>query len=166
MSVLRRHFRPNQICFITSVTHDRRPILVDNADLFWSVIERVQSALPFDLYAWVLLPDHVHLLMGSPRGDFSVLMQRVKVSFSERYRRRNELRRGQVWQPRFWDHIVRDEVDLARHADYIHYNPVKHGLASDPFQWLHSSLRRDAQGVERRRDWMQIQKIAGREFGE
>ncbi|MFO7909878.1 MAG: hypothetical protein R6U42_07695 [Halomonas sp.] len=45
-----------------------------------------------------------------------------------------------VWQPRFWDHIIRDEVDLESHLHYIHFNPVKHGYVEDPKDWRHSSL--------------------------
>jgi putative transposase len=44
------------------------------------------------------------------------------------------------WQKRFWDHIIRDEEDLAQHLDYIHYNPVKHGLVTRPEEWQHSSF--------------------------
>jgi putative transposase len=47
-----------------------------------------------------------------------------------------------VWQPRFWEHVIRDESDLQRHLDYIHYNPVKHGLVSRPIDWKFSSIRK------------------------
>ncbi len=52
------------------------------------------------------------------------------------------------WQPRFWDHVIRDEVDLERHFDYIHWNPVKHGFVQNPEDWQESSYRHWAkQGV-------------------
>jgi putative transposase len=51
------------------------------------------------------------------------------------------MKSGQVWQNRFWDHILSDQEDLNRHIDYIHYNPVKHGLTDDPLEWEHSSFR-------------------------
>lgn len=44
------------------------------------------------------------------------------------------------WQKRFWDHIIRDECDFERHLDYIHYNPVKHGLVTKPEDWPHTSF--------------------------
>ena len=47
-----------------------------------------------------------------------------------------------IWQPRFWEHVIRDEGDFRRHLDYIHYNPVKHGLVSAPAAWPYSSFRR------------------------
>jgi len=66
-------------------------------------------------------------------------MRRVKLSFSANYRKRLGFREGRVWQYRFWDRIIRDEEELNRHTDYIHYNPVKHGLSQSPFEWQFSS---------------------------
>jgi putative transposase len=54
-------------------------------------------------------------------------------------------RRAGLWQPRFWDHLIRDPDDLARHIDYIHYNPVKHGLVPRPGEWPLSSFHRFVQ---------------------
>ena len=68
---------------------------------------------------------------------------------------------------RFWDHVIRDENDMNSHLDYIHYNPVKHGLVDDPFDWKDSSIH----GYHRRglyeRDWGVSREIdfVG-EFGE
>lgn len=47
-----------------------------------------------------------------------------------------------VWQRRFWEHMIRDEQDYAAHLDYIHFNPVKHGVAADAYGWPHSSFHR------------------------
>lgn len=47
-----------------------------------------------------------------------------------------------IWQRRFWEHRIRDETDFAHHVDYIHYNPVKHGLVSRPVDWPYSSIHR------------------------
>jgi putative transposase len=47
-----------------------------------------------------------------------------------------------LWQRRFWEHTIRNEADYERHVDYIHYNPVKHGLVQTPADWPHSSLHR------------------------
>lgn len=56
------------------------------------------------------------------------------------YRKSHGIRTGRIWQNRFWDHIIRDEDDLRRHVDYIHFNPVKHGIEKSPFEWKHSSV--------------------------
>ena len=110
---------------------------------------------PFVTVAAVLLPDHLHVIWTLPHGDadYSGRLQAVKAHFtsewlkldgkecdvSEGYQRQR--RRG-VWQPRFIEHTIRDEQDLLQHADYIHYNPVKHGYAQSPKDWPWSSFRR------------------------
>jgi putative transposase len=58
-----------------------------------------------------------------------------------------------VWQRRFWEHTIRDESDLVRHIDYIHHNPVKHGLALRVGDWPHSSFRRYVKAGVLAKDW-------------
>jgi putative transposase len=67
------------------------------------------------------------------------MMHNFKITYSRYYR--NMFGSGRIWQNRFWDHIIRDELDLNRHIDYIHYNPVKHDLESNPFLYQQSSLK-------------------------
>lgn len=68
-------------------------------------------------------------------------MHSLKPSFTKAYKRAIGFTgRMNFWQMRFWDHIIRDEVDLQRHLDYIHYNPVKHGWVAKPEDWPHSSF--------------------------
>lgn len=140
MSKLIRHYSPGQIYFITSVTHNRERILVENSDMFWAGIEKVKKDTSFELSAWVIMPDHFHFVLDPLESDLSSVMKRIKLAFAYRFRKSKGLYRGQVWQSRFWDHIIRDDNDLSRHLDYIHYNPVKHGLVSSPFDWELSSI--------------------------
>ncbi len=58
-----------------------------------------------------------------------------------------------VWQRRYWEHLIRDEKDWQRHMDYIHYNPVKHGLVERPGDWPHSSFERAVKHGLYERDW-------------
>ncbi len=139
--------------FITSVTYKRRPILIDNIDLLKKAIKRAQSSTPFEVIAYVILPDHFHFLINAGDNDFTTLLQRVKMSFGAYYRKREALVRGRVWQHRFWDHLVRDQVDLNNHIDYIHYNPVKHGFCNRPIEWQHSSFHRYHQEGIYPADW-------------
>ena len=62
------------------------------------------------------------------------------MTFSASLRSELGVRSGRVWQYRFWDHIIRDQIDLNKHIDYIHYNPVRHGLTTSPFDWKESSF--------------------------
>ncbi len=93
-------------------------------------IMEVQSTYPFNIDAWVLLPEHLHCIWTLPEGDtdFSKRWGLIKVKFSK------ELGHPAtpVWQNRFWEHLIRDDRDLQTHLDYIHYNPVKHGLVPSP----------------------------------
>ncbi|MEM1062282.1 MAG: transposase [Planctomycetota bacterium] len=149
--------------FFTVVTYGRRKIFNDtaNRDLLGDIIREVKTRRPFVADAFVLLPDHLHAIWTLPPHDhdFSARWSEIKGSFTKAFMtrggvdraitkaRRIEGRRG-VWQPRFWEHAVRDEADFDRCFDYIHYNPVKHGLAESPADWPASSFRRWAeQGV-------------------
>jgi len=103
----------------------------------------------------VLLPDHLHALWALPPGDYSYSerWRWIKREFTrawlasghaERSLPMSRLREGRrgVWQRRFWEHAIRDESDLEAHFDYIHFNPVKHGLVSSPGNWPASTFHR------------------------
>jgi putative transposase len=101
----------------------------------------------------VLLPDHLHSLWALPPGDarYSMRWAWTKKEFTKRWlaaggrerpvsNSRRARHRREVWQPRFWEHTIRDEHDLERHFDYIHYNPVKHSLVTSPRHWPFSTF--------------------------
>jgi putative transposase len=141
MSKLLRYFAPGQCCFITTVTANRQSVLDQRADLLFRATRRAQRQSRFDLIAWVVLPDHLHAVIKTPDGDTARIVQRVKLSFSFQWQRISG-NFGPVWQHRYWDHIIRSDEDLRRHIDYIHYNPVKHGLVGSPKEWPLSSFLR------------------------
>jgi putative transposase len=141
MSKLVRFFESGQTCFITSVTGDRRRLLHSNSGMLGHAVRRALEKSRFAIIAWVVLPDHVHAVLQSPNGDLSKIVQRIKLSFSKQLRRLPG-ESGPVWQHRYWDHIIRSDRDLVRHVDYIHYNPVKHGLVASPVEWPLSSYHR------------------------
>jgi putative transposase len=179
MTNIRRYFKQDQLCFQTHVTFNRAPILVDHADLLWQAILSVQTGYSFDLIAWVILPDHFHLLVDSQGSAMSSVARQFKLQFSAAYRSRHELKEGRLWQNRFWDHIIRDEDDLSwdhiirdeddlrRHIEYIHYNPVKHGLAQGATEYSHSSFGEfAAQGLYDETWGARVDDFKGTEFGE
>jgi len=157
MSHYRRACFPGGYYFFTVVTHDRRAFLTD--DLARRCLRHawrtVRERRPFELIGLVLLPNHLHCIwkLAPDDADFSVRWASIKAIFTREYLRasggagpRNRSRRrskeAAVWQRRFWEHQIRDERDLTRHLDYIHYNPVKHGLVSDPADWSWSTYHR------------------------
>ena len=157
MTDIRRYFCEGNLYFLTHVTHNRIPILIDNYDLFHEAIES-KLKKPTSLLAWVVLPDHIHMIVDPGECDLSILMRQFKLSFSTRYRKRSGIREGRMWQYRFWDHQIRDESDLKQHLDYIHYNPVKHGLASSSFEWKLSSIHGFREQGYYEDDWGVIEK--------
>lgn len=92
--------------------------------------------MPFEILGAVVLPDHLHFLWQLPPDDdnYSKRVGKIKVTFTKSFQRQNSsseqisLSRQNIWQRRFWEHTIKDELDFAQHLDYIHYNPVKHNL--------------------------------------
>jgi len=150
-----RRNREGLCYFFTVVSDRRRPILTlpENIARLRRSFKEAIKRRPFRLIAIVVLPDHLHAIWELPQADpdYSGRWAYIKRHFStgaiaagspsENQQRRRELA---VWQKRFWEHRIRDDEDLARHLDYIHYNPVKHGLVNSPWDWPHSSLKRCA----------------------
>jgi putative transposase len=123
----------------------RKPILghEDDIDLLWETVENVQALRPFDLVSHVILPDHIHWLIrvDNFESNYSSVLHSFKRNFTVNYKKFHSITSSfSVWQKRFWDHVIRDEYDLNRHLDYIHWNPVKHGLVTHPEDWPHSSF--------------------------
>ena len=147
MSDYRRVYIYGGTYFFTLVTYRRQPMFADGnrVELLRRSFREVNSKRPFDLLAAVILPDHLHCLWCLPEGDadFSTRWQMVKAGFSRHIPAKTGKNGAKnIWQPRFFDHCIRDESDLHKHLDYIHYNPVKHGLVSSPGEWPHSSFAR------------------------
>jgi putative transposase len=149
-----RRVRQGNTYFFTLVTYQRRPILTTEhaREKLREAIASVRSSHPFRIDAWVLLPDHLHCLWTLPEGDidYSVRWGLIKKRFTQNMKgllppaaicesRRNHRESG-VWQRRFWEHMIRDDRDYAAHCDYIHWNPVKHGLAKIPGDWPWSTF--------------------------
>jgi putative transposase len=157
MSDYRRAHIPGGTFFFTLVTENRAPILC--GQLARTELRRAfrtcRERWPFAVDALVLLPDHMHTIWSFPPGDadFSRRLAFIKKEFTKRWllaggteqprteSRRRHGRRG-VWQRRFWEHAIRDGDDLMRHVEYIHHNPVKHGLVTCPHAWPYSTFHR------------------------
>ncbi|MBA8884214.1 REP-associated tyrosine transposase [Dokdonella fugitiva] len=140
----RRALIPGGTYFFTVALADRRlTLLLSHIDLLRAAYAETARGHPFKTRAIVLLPEHLHAIWTLPPGDcdFSGRWKLIKERFS-RAVRRVEPALGQVWQPRFWEHAIRDERDFETHADYVHRNPVKHGFVRDAIDWPYSSIRR------------------------
>ena len=154
----RRAKTPGATYFFTVVTYQRRQILCQpsNVDLLRSAFRYVMEKHPFKIDAIIILPEHLHCLWTLPQedGDFSNRWRLIKSWFS---RQCNLQYQGQisasrqhkgekaVWQRRFWEHQIKDDRDFVNHVEYIHYNPVHHGLVKAPKDWQYSSFHRYVQ---------------------
>ena len=157
MSNYKRIYLPNRSFFFTVVTHERRKLFADdeNIQLLKSAIRYVQSHKAFQIDALCILPDHLHCIWTlSDDSDHSVRWKMIKTQFSRQFRHRNsgEMTRG-IWQSRYWEHMIRDQDDLLKHIDYIHYNPVKHGLVTSVRDWPYSSFFKYRVHGYYERDW-------------
>jgi putative transposase len=152
--------------FFTVVTHDRRPFLCEaqNIALLRESFRKVMTAHPFAIDAIVILPDHIHAIWTLPKDDsnYSIRWSLIKSGFTRSCGHECKgvpspstvaRRQHAVWQHRFWEHQIRDDEDFARHVDYIHYNPVKHGYVQAPIDWPHSSFRRFLREGNYEADW-------------
>ena len=128
----RRNFVPGGTFFFTVA------LLVSEIDLLRKSVRRVKGLYPFEINAWVVLPDHLHCIWTLPEGDadFATRWRLIKLLFAKRLpkdERRSAVRkkRGErgIWHRRYWEHTIRDDRDYRSRVDYVHFNPVKHGWA-------------------------------------
>jgi len=174
-----RYRRPNAAggtFFFTVILATRSSrLLTEQIGLLRDVVRKVQRAHPFETVAMVVLPDHVHAIWRLPPGDcdYALRWSLVKAGFSRALDRneriassRERKRERGVWQRRYWEHQIRDDADLARHVDYIHFNPVKHGHVPAPSDWPYSSLHRYVRQGRLPHDWAANVNAPDAGFGE
>jgi putative transposase len=171
----RRNFVPGGTYFFTVTLQNRRSqVLVEHVDLLRHAFRATRGERPFDIDAIVVLPDHLHAVMTLPEDDqdFSGRWRRMKSLFTRLAVARgvpakcNQRGEYNLWQSRFWEHTIQDETDFSQHVDYIHYNPVKHGLVSRVCDWPHSSFHRYVRQGVLPRDWAGTADPPGIAFGE
>jgi putative transposase len=139
------------VFFFTVVLADRSSnLLTKEIDRLRHAYRVVQERRPFDTIAICVLPDHLHALWALPEHDpdFATRWSMIKSGFSRglealpRSKSKSLKREKGIWQRRYWEHAIRDDADLSRHVDYIHFNPVKHGDVQRVSDWPHSSFHR------------------------
>lgn len=133
-----------------SERHDNQ-LLVEQIDLLREVFRKVKTDHPFTIDAIVVLPEHLHCIWTLPPGDadYKTRWALIKAGFSrqlpaEEKRSLSRIKRCErgIWQRRYWEHLIRDDSDYRRHVDYIHWNPVKHGVVKQVVDWPFSSFHK------------------------
>jgi len=134
---------PDDILFFTIVTMNRLPRFAEPEmrDLALTVLKRIKKRFGFKVKAWVILPDHLHLLISPQVSDYSKIIFSFKKGLSMEFKRLGRIERGEkMWQDRFWEETVKDDDHFERCVSYILHNPIKHGLVETPVDWKHSSI--------------------------
>ncbi|MGA2809194.1 MAG: transposase [Terracidiphilus sp.] len=143
--------------FLTFSCYRRQPLLGSETaySVFESELEAVRRQYGFVVGGYVLMPEHVHLLVGEPRNaSLAVAMQVLKQKTSRKLKGRGE---AQFWQRRYYDFNVWSEEKRVEKLRYMHRNPVRRGLAAKPEDWRWSSFLHYATGkmgmVEIESEW-------------
>lgn len=137
--------------FVTFATHGRRTVFRDSsaARQFVDELHLLRHELGFLLLAYVVMPDHVHLIVVPPPGlAIGKIMQYVKGRFARLHNQRTG-GEGRLWQSRYYEAIIRDEATLWRRIEYIETNPVTAGLAASSEGYPFSSAASVHEDVER-----------------
>jgi REP-associated tyrosine transposase len=171
----RRAFVPGGCWFFTvNLLERRQTLLVDRIASLREAVAAVRQSHAFTIDAFVVLPDHLHAIWSLPPDDcdFSMRWLLIKSRFARSLPTRERLGAGRVarhergiWQRRFWEHLIRDEADYARHVEYCYINPLKHGLVARVRDWPYSSFHRDVRAGLFPEDWVGDSETSG-DFGE
>ena len=155
MSNYKRIYLENYSYYLTVVTQNRQPILIDNIELLRDSFRRSKQRYNYSIDAIVVLPDHIHMII-TPQNpkEYSKIITYIKRAFiyglDEQFREESKAnltassyrrQHSGVWQKRFYEHTIRDERDYAKILDYIYTNPIKHGLVEHLKDWEYSSFR-------------------------
>ncbi|TVZ40044.1 putative transposase [Alteromonadaceae bacterium 2753L.S.0a.02] len=181
MTEYRRSYAAGGTYFFTWVSHQRRPIFIDESavNALRNAVRDIRSNAPFDIDAWVVLPNHIHCVWTLPRGDanYSKRIGQIKSRFNfyagSRFNNpeinsasRRKKSESTIWQRRFWEHQIRNDLDFQRHVDYVHFNPVKHGVVKRVAEWPYSTFHKYCERGIYARDWAGEGVPDGDGFGE
>jgi putative transposase len=163
MSRYRRARVEGGLFFFTVALADRSSdLLVREIGRLRLSYRTMQERMRFETVAICVLPDHLHALWQLPDGDadYASRWGLFKSGFSRglspsRTRSASKIAKRErgIWQRRYWEHAIRNDADFERHVDYIHYNPVKHGLVARVVDWPHSSFHRFVEQGILPNDW-------------
>ena len=140
MSNIHRLHLTDKIFFITcNLTRGRQNFDERECEMILNIIDSSRRTLGFLFCGYVLMPDHWHALIW-PRHPLTIskIMETVKSKISGELNR-VRVTQGRNWQHQFWDRFIRHAKEFAQRLDYMHYNPVRRGLVTQPSEWHGSS---------------------------
>ncbi len=148
MATFRRVYAQNHPYFITITTEKRNPILIKNISLLRQAFAHSKQYFNYEIDSICILPDHLHMIICPENGDeYPNIIKSIKTYFSKNINQTFKVTDSQqkkkergIWQRRFYEHTIRDDNELEKYKNYIHYNPVKHKLVSKANNWEYSSF--------------------------
>ena len=152
MANYRRMFLDGHSYFITIVTHNRNPILIENIELLRKSFQVSKDRYDYTIKAIVVLPDHIHMIIHPQNTqEYPQIIRTIKQYFSKNcpkhfyedmYQSRSRWREGYkpIWQKKYYEHAIRNEKDFQEKMEYIYHNPLKHNLIDNPMDWEYSSF--------------------------
>ncbi|MBU5617476.1 transposase [Psychrobacter sp. TAE2020] len=152
-SYLRDKSKDGTYFFTMNLLDRKSQLLTTHANQFRQAYRITKQNHNFQLHALILLPDHIHILitLAEESDNYAVIISSLKTHFSRQITKsddeminqsRIKKRERGIWQRRFWEHRIRDDLDYQRHMDYIHYNAVKHGYVERPIDWPYSTFKK------------------------
>lgn len=146
---IRLHVK-NHPYFITINTEKRRPLLIKNIDILRQAFAHSKQYFEYKIDSICILPDHLHMIIyPNNENEYSNIVKSIKTYFSKNIKQSFKPTKSQsskrelgIWQRRFYEHTVRDDKELEKFRNYIHYNPVKHKLALSAKHWEYSSFNK------------------------
>ena len=150
MATFRRVYTQNHPYFITMSTEKRRPILIENIDILRQAFAHSKQFFNYKIDSICILPDHLHMVIfPENETEYPNIIKSIKTYFSKNIKQSFQPTQSQsnkrelgIWQRRFYEHTIRDDNELERYRNYIHYNPVKHKLVLKASDWEYSSFGR------------------------
>lgn len=166
MSNYRRVFIQNSYVFLTIVTHNRNPILIKNIELLRQAFKNIRKIYAYKIIACVILPDHLHIILSPEKiEEYPKIVSSIKHYFSANLdikavdltASKLKKREKGIWHRRYFEHTIISEDDLNKHINYIHYNPVKHGLVLSVKDWEYSTFHKFVNKNMYNLDWGSIE---------
>lgn len=161
--------------FTVNLANRDNDLLIRHIDALRSSFIKVRESHPFEIIAMVVLPEHLHCIWQMPKNDmnYPIRWSLIKAIFSRQIphgerisdSRKDKRERG-IWQRRFWEHQIKDDLDLQRHVDYVHINPLKHGYVTRVRDWPYSSFHRSVKQGLMALDWAGEVQLNDRVYGE
>jgi putative transposase len=146
--------------FTVTLKNRHSSLLIDRIDFLRDAVRQTRREKPFQIDAWVVMPEHIHVVWTLPLNDdnYAGRWRLIKSRFSHQVAKAENLTHNakgeyQIWQRRFWEHTIRDNNDFSRHVDYVHYNPVKHGYVTQVRDWQYSTFHRYVEQGIYSADW-------------